>query len=136
VDDVVVHDPAPAGQPRLRVLLVDGDERVRESLAGLLSIGGQVLVVGAAGDAASALELAVEVGPDIVVVDPRLPEPERGVAFIDRLREVAPGVRVLVMNWSDSVVDCSADGFVRKTFRPSELLAAIQACCTPAPPAH
>ena len=135
-----MHDPAPAGQPRLRVLLVDGDERVRESLAGLLSIGGKVLVVGAAGDASSALDLAVEVEPDIVVVDPRLPEPERGVAFIDRLRELAPGVRVLVMNWSDAadecVAECAPDAFVRKTFRPSELLAAIQAACAPAPPAH
>jgi len=40
-------------------------------------------------------------------------------------------VRVLVMSWSDSLEDglarCGADGFVRKTFRPSELFAAIRA---------
>jgi DNA-binding response OmpR family regulator len=74
------------------------------------------------------------------VIDPRLPEPERGVAFIDRLRAVAPEVRVLVLNWSDVVDDCvgqcSADAFVRKTFRPAELLAAIDAACAQTPPAN
>lgn len=137
--DIPVHGPAadPAvdsAEPApLRVLVVDGDERVRESLTGLLSIGGKLLVVGAAGDGSTALELVAATRPDIVVVDPRLPEVERGVAFIERLRDQAPGVRVLVMNWSnvvdDSVEQCSADGVVRKTFRPSELLAAIQAAC-------
>ena len=137
--DIPVHGPAadPAvdsAEPApLRVLVVDGDERVRESLTGLLSIGGKLLVVGAAGDGSTALELVAATRPDIVVVDPRLPEVERGVAFIERLRGEAPGVRVLVMNWSnvvdDSVEQCSADGVVRKTFRPSELLAAIQAAC-------
>jgi len=139
VHDIPVHGPAadPAvdsAEPApLRVLVVDGDERVRESLTGLLSIGGKLLVVGAAGDGSTALELVAATRPDIVVVDPRLPEVERGVAFIERLRDQAPGVRVLVMNWSnvvdDSVEQCSADGVVRKTFRPSELLAAIQAAC-------
>ena len=41
-------DPAIRADP-LRVLVVDADERVRESLTGLLAIGGRVLVVGGAG---------------------------------------------------------------------------------------
>jgi DNA-binding NarL/FixJ family response regulator len=134
-----VHDPAPGHAPRPRILVVDADERVRESLAGLLAIGDQVEVVGSAGDAVGALALIPTARPDLIVVDPRLPEVERGVAFIDAIRREAPGVKVLVMHWSDVVEecldDCHPDALVRKTFRPSELLAAIQAACA-APPAH
>ena len=40
-----------------------------------------------------------------------------------------PTVRILAMSWSDSlesaVLESGADGFVRKTFRPSELVAAV-----------
>lgn len=137
---MVVHDPAPDSQTRLRVLLVDADERVRESLSGLLSIGDRVVVVGSAGDPATALALIPEVQPDLVVVDPRLPEAVRGAAFIDAVRTQAPGVRVLVLNWSEVIEECVGqshpDAIARKTFRPGELLAAIEAACGPVSPAH
>jgi DNA-binding NarL/FixJ family response regulator len=126
-----MHEPASDGHAPFRVLVVDADERVRESLAGLLSIGGHVVVVGTAGDPGSALELTTASHPDLVMLDPRLPDVDRGIGLIHRLRTDAPGVRILVMSWSDSIDNglaaCGADGFVRKTFRPSELFAAIQA---------
>src|SRR6478735_8180356 len=71
----------------LRVVLVDADERVRESLAGLLCI------VGSAGQTGPAMDLVLATEPDIVVLDPRLPEPDAGLSFIQRLRASAPGVR-------------------------------------------
>ncbi|MFL5777814.1 MAG: response regulator transcription factor [Chloroflexota bacterium] len=111
------------------MLVVDADERVRESLAGLLAIGERVVVVGSAGDPGPALELVAAARPDVVIVDPRLPEVDGGLAFIARVRRVAPGVRILVMSWSDALEhvarDGGADGFIRKTFRPSELINAI-----------
>ncbi len=113
--------PAP-----LRVLLVDPDDRVRESLAGLLRIGQRCLVVGSAGTADAALRLAKESTPDVVVVDPRLPGVDAGAALIARIREVAPTARVLVLNWSDTADQASgADAYVRKTFRPHELIDAV-----------
>lgn len=124
-----MHDPAPDGASRLRVFVVDPDERVRESLAGLLAIGDRVVVVGAAGDPDTALELVTAAQPDVVVVDPRLPGLDRGRAFIGRVRRAAPGVCVVVLSLSETLdpgyLDCDADGFVRKTFRPSELVEAI-----------
>ena len=125
-----MHEPRDGHAP-IRVLVIDADERVRESLAGLLAIGGHVHVVGTAGDPGAALDLISATDPDIVMVDPRLPDVDRGLGLIGRLRDSAPDVRILVMSWSDSLEDglatCGADGFVRKTFRPSELLAAIKA---------
>jgi DNA-binding NarL/FixJ family response regulator len=115
----------------LRVLVVDADERVRESLTGLLAIGGRLHVVGGAGQPGIALDLARATHPDVVIVDPRLPDVDAGTAFIGRLRELVPEARILAMSWSAGLehggIECGADGFVRKTFRPAELIAAIVA---------
>ena len=113
----------------IRVLVVDADDRVRESLTGLLAIGGRCTVVASAGLAGPAFDIAIDSEPDVVIVDPRLPEVDGGMAFIARLRAHLPAVRILAMSWSDSlesaVIESGADGFVRKTFRPSELVAAV-----------
>ena len=119
----------PGSSPPLRVVVVDADDRVRESLSRLLCIGDRVEVVGTAGQTDPALDLVLATRPDIVVVDPRLPEVDSGLAFISRLRATAPDVRVLVMSGSDmprlADLETTADGVVRKTFRASDLLTAI-----------
>jgi two-component system, NarL family, response regulator DevR len=126
-------DPGRTGP--LRVVIVDADERVRESLAGLLCIGDHLRVVGSAGATGPAIDIVEATRPDIVVLDPRLPEATPGLTFIDRLRSVAPGVRILVMSGTDPSEQAdlvrSADGFVRKTFRPSDLVAAVIAAAVP-----
>ncbi len=131
-----MHEPDPGAAAPLRVLVVDADDRVRESLTGLLGIGREVVVVGSAGQAGTALDLVDSSSPDVVIVDPRLPEVDGGLAFINRLRSDAPSVRVLIMSWTEglehSALADRADGFVRKTFRPSELVAAIMAASRPA----
>lgn len=113
----------------LRVLVVDADERVRESLAGLLGIGRRCVVVGTAGRPEAALEFVAADPPDVIVLDPRLPEVDGGQAFITRARELSPSVRILVMGWTDSLehhaIASGADAFVRKTFRPRELVEAV-----------
>lgn len=126
---------APDPDRPLKVLVVDADERVRESLAGLLGIGRRCVVVGSAGRPDSALSLVAADPPDVIVVDPRLPEVDAGQAFIARARELAPSVRVLAMSWSDVLehegISCGADAFIRKTFRPRELVEAV--CATGRP---
>ncbi|MEA2519125.1 MAG: hypothetical protein QOF49_1205 [Chloroflexota bacterium] len=115
--------PAP-----LRVLLVDPDDCVRESLAGLLGIGRTCAVVGSAGASDEALQLAAALAPDVVVIDPRLPGGDDCAALISQFREVAPGIRVLVLDWSETAdLASGADGYVRKTFRPRELIEAVVA---------
>ena len=119
-------DSAAAADP-LRVLLVDPDERVRESLAGLLCIGQRCVVIGTAGTADGAVDLAGQSEPDVIVLDPRLPGQD-GTALISRLRAVAPNSRVLVLKWSDTADQVSgADAYARKTFRPQELIDAVVA---------
>ena len=118
-----VPDPIP-----LRVLLVDPDERVRESLVGLLKIGHRIQVVGSAGTPESAVELAASHRPDILVVDPRLPGVDGDAVLVARLRAASPASRVLVLNWSadgGECEECGADAYTRKTFRPQELIDAV-----------
>jgi DNA-binding NarL/FixJ family response regulator len=121
--------PTNAAPAPLRVLVVDADDRIRESLARLLPIGGRCLVVATAGQPETALELAGSMGPDVVVVDSRLPEIGADRTFIERLRVVAPDVRIVVLNWSDSAESQvglpGADVYIRKTFRAHELIDAV-----------
>ena len=127
--------PDPGQTPPLRVVVVDADDRVRESLAGLLCIGDRLEVVGTAGKAGPALDVIIATHPDIVVIDPRLPEMDGGLSFIARLRAVAPDVRVLMMSGADPTEGSdmlrAADGYVRKTFRPTDLVAAVCAAAVP-----
>jgi DNA-binding NarL/FixJ family response regulator len=124
-------DSAAAPAP-LRVLLVDPDDRVRESLAGLLRIGHRCLVVGTAGTADEAVRVAAESTPDVVVVDPRLPGPDRGPDFIARIRQAAPSSRILVLVWPETADEgWGADAYARKTFRSHELIDAVVATSRP-----
>jgi len=58
----------------IRVLLVEDSEVYRDSLVFLLSARAEVDVVAAVGDGASAVRAADEHGPDVVVLDYRLPD--------------------------------------------------------------
>jgi DNA-binding NarL/FixJ family response regulator len=121
-------DPSP-----LRVVVVDADDRIRESLSRLLCIGARLEVVGTAGEPEPALEIVRSTRPDVVIVDPRLPEVDGGLTFLRNLRQTAPDVRVVVMSGTDlpqlAEVAPLADGVVRKTFRATELLTAILGAC-------
>jgi DNA-binding response OmpR family regulator len=100
-------------------------------VSGLICISGRIEVVGDAGQVGPAFEIVTATAPDLVMVDPRLPDLEDGLGFIGRLRAGWPEIRILAMSWSDVVEPAllagGADGFVHKTYRPAELVAAIEA---------
>ena len=124
-----MSDATNAAPVPLRVLVIDSDDRIRESLARLLPIGGRCVVVGSAGQLDQALDLAAEMGPDVVVVDSRTPDLHTDRSFVDRLRTIAPDVRIVVLTWSDADGSQNglpgADVYIRKTFRPQELIDAV-----------
>jgi DNA-binding NarL/FixJ family response regulator len=121
-------EPTLAAPGPLRVLVVDPDDRIRESLARLLPIGGRCLVVGSAGEWDRAVDLAMTIKPDVVVIDSRLPT-AAGDSLVGRLRSVCPDLRIVVLNWTDgegpAVGLTGADAYIRKTFRPHELIDAV-----------
>ena len=115
----------------LRVLIVDPDRRVRHSLSTLICcVSDRVDVVGEADDAATALELAAALHPHVVMLDPRLPEVDAGLALVGELRARWPQLRIIVMGWADSLeypaLARGADSFVGKSAGPNEFLEAIR----------
>ena len=128
---------ADANNCPLSVLIVDSDERVRESLAGLLQIGRRCVVVASAAEPARALELISQHRPDVVVLDPRLPEIDGGRILVAAIREQWPSIRVVVLGLAATLeqpgVLAAADAYVRKTLRPQELLDAIAVATRPRP---
>ena len=123
-------EPDTEGPP-LSVLIVDSDERVRESLARLLEIGRRCVVVACAGTPAEALDLLATYRPDVLLLDPRLPRVDAGRELIGGVRRQWPAVRIVVVGMSETLDEAGFDGavdaYVRKTFRPKELLGAIDA---------
>lgn len=122
-------DPAPS-RP-VRVLVVDDHPMVREGLRSMLDAEA-VEVVGEAGSGAEAIQRAGELGPDIILLDVRLPDVD-GLTVLRRLKEMAPQASVLIVSMHDDpalvrrAVDAGAAGYVLKGVSRRELLAAVQA---------
>jgi two-component system response regulator NreC len=104
---------------RIRVLLIEDHQVVREGLRALLRAERDMEVVGEAADGAAALDLAAETRPDVVVVDLGLPG-LNGVEVIRRLRRSRPEVQAVVLSMHDdaATVDralrAGARGYVLK----------------------
>ena len=127
--------PVVAPWDPLRLVVVDADDRTRESIVGLLGIRDRFRVVGSAGHVGAAIRLVEQERPDVVILDPRLPEITGGVTLIRAIRGIDPRIRILAVGWSPELehdsLEAGADGFVRKTFRPAELAGAIARCTAP-----
>jgi DNA-binding NarL/FixJ family response regulator len=122
----------PGTVSALRILVVDADDRTRESDVGILGIRHRFNVVGSAGHVGEAVALAQAYRPQVVVLDPRLPEVSDGMALIRQLRQQDAAVAILAVGWSPDLehqaMDAGADAFVRKTFKPGDLSSAIARC--------
>jgi len=116
----------------LRVLLVDDHKLLRETLRYLLNMEGDIEVVGEAGNAQEALDLAARVDPGIVIMDIGMP----GVDGIEATRQLIaqqPGVKVIALSghtergFVDEMLNAGASGYVSKAAAGNELLNAIRA---------
>jgi len=86
---------------KIRVLIVDDHAMVRRGLQSLLSLYRDIEVVGEAGDAASAVQAAVELSPEVILLDIRLPGPS-GIEAAKRLRKEAPEARIIALTAHDN----------------------------------
>jgi two-component system response regulator DevR len=85
-----------SGEQPIRVLLVDDHELVRTGLRTMLGGDPGVAVVGDAGTGAAALAQARELGPDLVLLDARLPDID-GDEVCRRLLAAAPELVVVIL---------------------------------------
>ncbi len=88
-----------AGPPEpVRVLVVDADRRVRQSLAGLIGVSEGLELAAVVGDPVGAMAALERGGVDVVLIDPRLPEAEVGMALLGMIRQRWPRVRIVALS--------------------------------------
>jgi two-component system, OmpR family, response regulator MprA len=120
--------PLNAAQPR--VLVVDDDRAVRESLRRSLEFNGYA--VSLAADGAEALAGIGGIAPDVVVMDVMMPRLD-GIETTKSLRKAGNDVPILVLTARDAVgdrvegLDAGADDYLTKPFALQELLARLRA---------
>jgi len=116
----------------IRLLIVDDQALVRMGFRMLLDAEPGISVVGEAATGAEALELAVALTPDVVLMDVRMPGLD-GIAATRQLLELSPRSRVIILTTFDldeyafGGLRAGASGFLVKDTRPPELLAAVRA---------
>jgi DNA-binding NarL/FixJ family response regulator len=115
----------------VRVLVVDDHEQFRHGLEVLLAGMDEFEVVGRAGDGRHAVQLALDLQPDVVLMDLHMPQ-LNGVEATARIVQSSPHIAVLVLTMmedDDSVfaaVRAGARGYLLKGARRSEIRRAIE----------
>ena len=89
---------------RLRVLLADDHRLYAESLAHALALDERIEVAGRAEDGSEAIELALQLRPDVILMDVHMPRLD-GIAATRRLRREAPGISVVMLSSSSAAED-------------------------------
>lgn len=117
---------------RVKVLIVDDHEVVREGLRSLLAQRRSLAVVGEAASAAGAVEEARRSTPDVVIMDVRLPE-RSGIEACREIRAERPETRVIMLtSYPDeeavfASIVAGASGYLLKDIRRQALIDAIEA---------
>lgn len=113
----------------IRLLLVDDIERVRAALRTMLQCEPDFEVVGEAGDGETAMKLARQASPDVILLDLALPRID-GIEVIRRLRREGCEAHVVVLTLygglREEAAEAGADLFLEKGISPDELLAALE----------
>jgi DNA-binding NarL/FixJ family response regulator len=117
-------------QPEIRLLVVDDHKVVREGLISMLEAPGQIRVIGQAADAQEAIGKAIELRPDVILLDIRLPG-RNGVEVCKALRGQIPNSRVIMLtsfedeDYLFEALQAGAWGYLIKTASREEIVEAV-----------
>jgi DNA-binding NarL/FixJ family response regulator len=116
----------------IRVMVVDDHPIVRQGVRSLLSNHADLTLAGEADNAATALELAARIRPDVVLLDIRMPG-TTGVEIVQRLCRQCPGAKVLMLTSFDDeeyvtpALQAGAHGYILKSASDEMLVGAVRA---------
>lgn len=116
---------------RSRVLLVDDHEMARRGLAAMLSTADWIEIAGEAGDCRTGLDAIDELGPDIVLLDIRMPGTD-GLACLERIKARPDPVAVVIVTLYDDrryvleAIRRGAAGYLLKDASTTEVISTLQ----------
>ncbi|HXK60870.1 MAG TPA: PAS domain S-box protein [Acidobacteriota bacterium] len=122
---------AARSEPRIRVLLADDQEILREGLGGLLRDHPEFEVVGEAADGEQALQLARTLRPDVVVMDASMPR-MNGIESTRVINRELPDVRVIGLSMyseeemGGAMLEAGAVAYLSKACPVDQLVAEIR----------
>jgi DNA-binding NarL/FixJ family response regulator len=117
---------------KLRILLAEDHETIRDGLKLLINSQPDMEIVGEADNGRVALQLAQELLPDVVVMDVSMPE-LNGLQATKKLKQKCPQIKVLTLTrhtddgYLQQLLQAGASGYVLKQSKSAELLRAIRA---------
>lgn len=103
-----------------RVILIEDQTAIREMQSEIIRMSPDYKIVGEAGEGHQAVALCLELKPDVIILDARLPGLS-GVDILRRINKQLKGLRVLVFSGHENPVliremlEAGAHGFVEKT---------------------
>jgi DNA-binding NarL/FixJ family response regulator len=103
-----------------RLVIIEDQTAIREMLSQILSLDPQYKIVGETGDGQAAVNLCLELKPDIIILDAKLPG-LNGVEILKRISKQLRNLRVLVFSGHENpvlvreMIEAGAHGFVEKT---------------------
>jgi DNA-binding NarL/FixJ family response regulator len=118
--------------PSIRVVVVDDHPVVRDGVAGMLGAAGGLEVVGTADSGPAGVALTLEVDPDVVVMDLRMPGGS-GLDAVRELQRLGARAAVLVLTTYDTdadtvaAVEAGATGYLLKDAPTEQLVDAVRA---------
>jgi DNA-binding NarL/FixJ family response regulator len=121
--------------PKIRIVLADDHQTIREGLKLLINGQADMEVVGEADDGVAAVQRAQETLPDVVVMDVSMPS-LNGLQATSRLKACCPQVQVLALTrhsddgYLQELLRAGVSGYVLKQSHSSELLGGIRAVAT------
>ena len=117
---------------KVRVLVVDDEPLIRAGLRLILDGAPDLSIVGEAGDGETAVRLAADLEPDVVLMDIRMPRLS-GIAATERMTALPAPPRVIVLTSFDtddfilSALRAGASGFLLKDTAPADMVSAVRA---------
>lgn len=117
------------------VMVVDDHALVREGVRGILETQDDLHVVGQAGDSATAVALATEIKPDVVLLDIEIPG-EDATVTVPQILDCSPQSRVIILSMYESqelvqaMLDVGVRGYLLKNTSWEELVVAIRTVVT------
>jgi DNA-binding NarL/FixJ family response regulator len=114
---------------KIKVLIVDDNEVVREGLKSILDPQGDIAVVGEAVDGLDAVAKAEKLLPDVILMDAHMPGMD-GTEATRHIKKGMPDVKVLFLtvygDYVGSALEAGASWYLTKDCRRQDLLEAIR----------